>query len=255
MALTLAQMKKLVRKHGGKKGKGMRRPKRRALPRAMAKSYNYTFQPDDQWIRSTSNTVAGDVAIVPNQPPLSGASITSPIPAQSGFAYYYDMGVGMSFNLQNLATFNTYAKLYDEYKINSIQVKITYLTTNADIQGAGILPTLNYVPDQDNASAPITLKDVQGKAGCRTLRVSNTRNVLNLNIKPYTLTSVATPTASYPAKVQRAGWINTANTDIVHYAGKLWFQNLYLPVTSTTNTGLQFEYKFNVSFKGAQNLF
>lgn len=229
--------------------------RRKALPRAMEKVYNYTFQPNDQWIASTANSTAGDVAIVPNQPPLSNASISSPIPAQSGFAFYYDMGVGMSFNLQQLSNFVRFCSIYDEYKINSIQVKLTYLTVDAPILGAGLLPTLNYVMDQDNAAAPLTLKDVQGKAGSRTLRISPTRNVLNLNIKPYTLTSVATPTASFPAKVQRAGWINTANTDIVHYAGKLWFQNMYLPVTTNSNTAIQFEYKFNVSFKGAKDLY
>lgn len=229
--------------------------RRRALPRAMTKTYNYTFQPNDQWIRSTANSIAGDIAVSPNQPPLSSASITSPVPAQSGFANFYDFGLGMSFKLQDIGSFNNFTRIYDEYKINSIQVKVTYLTQNADIQGLGLLPTMNYIADQDNAAAPVTLQDVQGKAGVRTLRVSNTRNVMSLNIKPYTLTSVATPTASFPAKVQRAAWMNTANTDIVHYAGKLWFQNVYLPVTSTTNTALQFEYKYNVSFKGAQNLF
>lgn len=232
-----------------------RRNVRRALPRAMEKVYNYTFQPNDQWIASTANSTPGDIALVPNQPPLSNASITSPLPAQSGFNFYYDMGVGMSFRLNQLGSFVKFCALYDEYKINSIQVKLTYLNTEASITGVALLPTLNYVMDSDNAAAPITLQDVQGKAGARTLRVSPNRNVLNLNIKPYTLTSVATPSASFPAKVERAGWINTTNVDVVHYAGKLWFQNMYLPVSSSTNTAIQFEYKFNVSFKGAKELF
>lgn len=228
---------------------------RRALPSAMEKVYNYTFQPLDQWIASTANSTPGDIAIVPNQPPLSNASITSPVPAQSGFSFYYDMGVGMAFNLQQLSNFVAFTRIYDEYKINSIQVKMTYLTNEAQIVGAGLLPTINYVMDQDNAAAPLSLKDVQGKAGVKTLRISPSRNVLNLNIKPYTLTSVATPTGAFPAKVQRASWINTANTDIVHYAGKLWVQNMYLPVTTNSNTAIQFEYKFNVSFKGAKDLY
>lgn len=232
-----------------------RRRVRRALPRAMTKVYSYTFQPNDQWITSTANSSPGDIAIAPNAVPLSNAQISPVTPAKSGFNFFYDFGVGMAFNLQNLGNFVKFASLYDEYKINSIQVKLTYLATDAAINGNTLLPTLNYVADQDNAAAPLSLQDVQGKAGARTLRVSPTRNVMNLNIKPYTLTSVATPTGSFPAKVQRAGWLNTANTDIVHYAGKLWFQNIYLPVTTTTNTAIQFEYKFNVSFKGAQNLF
>lgn len=228
---------------------------RRALPRAMEKVYNYTFHPNDQWITSTPNSVAGDIAINPNEVPLKTASISPVTPAKSGFNFFYDFGLGMSFNLQQLGNFVKFCSIYDEYKINSIQVKLTYLATDAAINGNTLLPTLNYVPDQDNAAAPLSLQDVQGKAGARTLRVSPTRNVLNLNIKPYTLSSVATTTASYPAKVQRAGWINTANTDIVHYAGKFWFQNIYLPVTTTTNTAIQWEYKFNVSFKGAKDLY
>lgn len=235
-----------------------RKMRPRRVPRAVKaanKVYTYTFQPNDQWIASTANATPGDVAFVPNQPPLSTSSIVSPVAAQSGFAFYYDFGLGMSFRLDQIGNIVAFAKLYDEYKINSIQVKLTYLTTDASIQGAGLLPTLNYVADQDNASAPVTLQDVQGKAGVKTLRVSPTRNVLNLNIKPHFLTSVATPTGSFPANVKKSGWLNTANTDIVHYAGKFWFQNVYLPTTSTTNTAIQWEYKFNVSFKGAKNLY
>jgi len=229
---------------------------RRSVPRAMSKTYNYTFQPNDQWIASTNNATAGDIAIVPNAAPLANAAIVSPVPAQSGFAFYYDMGVGMSFKLADLGNITNFARIYEEYKINSIQVKLTYLTSEANIVGAGILPTLNYVMDTSDPTAPVTLQDVQSKAGAKTLRVSSRRNTLNLNIKPHTRTTVATaPNGLWAAQVEKAGWISCLSTDVVHYAGKLWFQNMYLPVTSTSNTGIQFEYKFNVSFRGAKNLF
>lgn len=235
--------------------RAVRRP-RRALPNAMMKSYNYSFHPNDQWIASTNNSTAGDIAIVPFAPPLSAAGITSPLPAQSGFNFFYDYGLAMTFKVSDIGNFVNFARIYDEYKINSIQVKLTYLATDAAINGNTLLPTLNYVQDTSNPQAPLSLQDVQGKAGARTLRVSPTRNVLNLNIKPHTRTSVATaPNGNVPAKIERAGWISCLNQDVVHYAGKFWFQNVYLPVTSSTNTAIQFEYTFNVSFRGAQNLF
>lgn len=230
--------------------------RRRSLPRAMMKSYNYVFQPNDQWITSTTNSVAGDIAVVPFAPPLSAAGITSPVPAQSGFNFYYDYGLAMTFKVSDIGNLVNFARIYNEYKINSIQVKITYLTTEANIQGLGLLPTMNYVMDTSNPVAPTVLQDVQGKAGAKTVRVTSSRNVLTLNIKPFTRTVVATaPNSTAAAKVERAGWISCLNQDVVHYAGKFWFQNVYLPTTNTTNTAMQYEYKFNVSFRGAQNLF
>jgi len=236
-----------------------RRRVRRSLPLAQLKSYNYTFQPNDQWIASTANSTPGDIGVVPLAPPLSTASILAPIPAQSGFNFYYDMGIAMTFKAQDIGNFVKFAGVYSEYKINSIQVKMTYLTTDATISGAALLPTLNYVMDTNNASsAPTALQDVQGKAGSRTLRVASQRNVLTLNIKPYQrLSSANNPPASVdvPSRVVRAGWNSCENQNVTHYAGKFWFQNMYLPVTSSTNTAIQFEYKYNVSFRGAQNLY
>lgn len=231
-------------------------PRRRAIPGAMMKSYNYTFQPNDQWIASTNNATPGDIAVVPFAPPLSAAGITSPVPSQSGFQFYYDFGLAMTFKISDVANLVNFARIYNEYKINSIQVKVTYLTTEANIQGLGLLPTMNYVMDTSNPVALTLLQDVQGKAGSRTVHVTSSRNTLTLNIKPFTRTVVATaPNNTAAAKVERAGWISCLNQDVVHYAGKFWFQNVYLPTTSTTNTALQYEYKFNVSFRGAQNLF
>jgi len=231
--------------------------KRKGIPSAMAKVYSYTFQPDDQWIASTANSTAGDVAIVPLEPPLKTAGITSPVPAQSGFTFYYDMGVSMVFKVQDIGNFVNFARIYNEYKINSIQVKLTYLTADAAINGNALLPTLNYVMDTSDPFPPTALSDVQGKAGARTLHVSSQRNILTLNIKPHIRTVVATasPNSDASALVQRAGWISVNNQDVVHYAGKFWFQNMYLPVSSGVNTAIQWEYKFNVSFRGAKNLF
>lgn len=237
-----------------------RRAPRRNLrgPRRMPqlKTYNYVFQPNDQWLASTNNSQAGDIAIVPFGPPLSAASISLPVPAQSGFNFYYDFGLAMTFKLQDLSNIVNFARIYDEYKINSIQVKMTYLSTEANIGGTNLLPTMNYVMDTSNPQGPVQLSDVQGKLGSRTLRVKSDRNTLTLNIKPHTRTAVATaPNGNVPAKVERAGWNSLLQQDVVHYAGKFWFQNVYLPITASTNTAIQIEYKFNVSFRGAQNLF
>lgn len=249
------RMRKMRKARRVPRGKVVRR---RAIPKAMAKSYSYIFQPNDQWIASTNNSTPGDVAIVPLASPLANSAFLSPIPSQSGFQFYYDMGVGLSFRLNDLGNIVNFTRIYQEYKINSIQVKITYLTTDASIQGAGLLPTLNYVMDTSDSSAPQTLQDVQSKAGAKTLRVSSQRNVLNLNIKPYQrLNTAINPTASsdFPAKIVRAGWNSCVSTDVTHFAGKFWFQNMYLPTTASTNTAVQFEYKYNVSFRGAKNLF
>lgn len=224
--------------------------------KGLMKNYSYIFRPSTQYIRSVAT--AGDITISPAGAPLSvGTSISAPVASACGFNNYYDFGLGMRFRLKDCANHAAFTGIYDQYKINSITVKVTYLSTQAQIGGVSILPTMYYVGDFDDIQAPTSIADVQGKQGSKALRVSNARNTLTFNIQPHTLVNVegGEEAANSYTKVERAGWLDCNDPTIYHYAGKWWFTNMYLPQGSNTNTALQWEYVFNVSFRGAQNLF
>jgi len=255
MALSLAQMRKLVRKHGGKKRARVPR-KRFTGARGLMKNYSYIFKPATQFIRS--NTNSGEIVLSPNIPPLSvGSSISSPTASACGFNNYFDFGLGLRFALKDCANYTAFTGIYDQYRINSVTVKVTYLTTQAQIGGTSILPTMYYVGDFDDAGAPLDITYVEGKQGSKAVRVSNTRNTLTLKIKPHLAINVlgGDDVAGSYQKVEKAGWLDCADPTIFHYAGKWWFTNVFLPAGNSHNTALQWEYVFNVSFRGAQNLF
>lgn len=246
------KLKKYMRKANRKKA-----PRNRFTgARGLLKNYSYVFKPSTQFLRS--NTNVGEIVVSPNIAPLGvGSSISSPVAAACGFNNYYDFGLGMRFALKDCANYTAFTGIYDQYKINSITVKVTYLTTQAQIGGTSILPTMYYVGDFDDITAPTSITDVESKQGSKALRVSNTRNRLTLVIKPRTLVNVlsADTVANSHVKVENAGWFDCNDPTVYHYAGKWWFSNVYLPAGANTNTALQWEYVFNISFRGAQNLF
>lgn len=221
--------------------------------RGLTKTYSYLFKPDPQYLRS--NTVAGEIVQSLTQP-LANASISSINPSVLGLPNYYDFGVGLSFRVGDLMNINNFLAIYDEYKITNLKCRLTFLSGQAQIGGLSLLPTMNYVADQDNSIAPTSAHDVVGKQGSRALRVSNARNTFSLSIKPMVNHYVAANTGSGQfAALKASPWLDCAHPDILHNAGKFWFQNIYLPAGSSTNTAIQWEFTFNVSFKGAQNLY
>lgn len=239
-----------------RRGRKARVPRPFTGARGLTKNYSYVFKPSTQWIRS--NTNSGEVIVSPNIAPLGTSSnIGSPTASACGFNNYYDLGVGMRFSLKDCTNYLAFTGIYDQYRINSITVKVSYLSTQAQIGGVSILPSMHYVGDFDDASAPTDIHDVEGKQGSKVLRVSNTRNTLSLKIQPHVAVNVVggDEVASSYNKVEKAGWIDCVDPTVYHYAGKWWFTNMYLPAGNSTNTALQWEYVFNVSFRGAQNLF
>ena len=222
----------------------------------LMKNYSYLFKPATQWIKS--NTQQGQILVQPYAAPLgSGSSITTPISGAIALPNYYDFGVGMRFSLRDCANYLAFTGIYDQYRINSITIKCTYLSTQAQIGGVNLLPTMYYVGDFDDAVAPTVISDVEGKQGSKCVRVSNTRNSLTLRIKPHIAINVLgdNDVGSSYNKVSPAGWLDCEDSSVYHYAGKWFFTNVFLPAGSSTNTAIQWEYKFDVSFRGAQNLF
>jgi len=186
--------------------------------------------------------------------------------ASASFANYFEIPLSFAFRLTDCESAGQFISIFDQYKINYVDVTIEYLCNNAQVIGTGILPELYIVNDNDNIQTPTKISDVRGKLGNKVCRVGNkNRNVFKFRFYPkpavqlYTLDNAVSPAVSTIGYAQAKGnWIDCASNNIEHYGVKMWMSNIYLPPSGgvgTTLTGLSFDYKYNLSFRGLQNVF
>jgi len=169
------------RAHKRKPARRVRRVRRRVKTNSINKSYNTVFKPEPQWLASSS---VGGTLLVTGRPGIISPGATSPssatsstlsltIPSVTGFANYFDFGAGIYFKLADCRDSGRLIGVFDQYKINWVDVTITYLCNNTPVQGAGVLPTMYYVKDNDNADLPTNINDVNGKQGSKKFLIGN----------------------------------------------------------------------------------
>ncbi|MDD1463720.1 hypothetical protein MEO39_27490, partial [Dolichospermum sp. ST_sed2] len=79
--------------------------------------------------------------------PLTPALISGLTASKTSFANYYDFGVGIPFQLTDLANYASFTGLYDNYKINSIRLDLEYMKTDAGVNGNAVMPTVYALQD------------------------------------------------------------------------------------------------------------
>jgi len=119
------------------------------------------------------------------------------------------------------------------------------------------LPTIYVCSDEDSAAIPITENSVKGKAGSKVFNVGNgNRNVFSITLRPRPSTVVDLYTgANAAALVGTNGWMDSVVPNVNYYGLTAYFQNLYAGNAGITTASIQFDFTYNISFKGAQNLF
>lgn len=173
----------------------------------------------------------GDTVIHSVTKSVVGATITASSVA--------DLFGNKVFKLSDLSEASSYSALYDQYKINSIQIDFIPVMMP---QGVGPYQPLIYVFDYDdnaNATTQQQLLDFANSvivpSGARSSRV----------LKPRTLSSLYDGATTQVSGVMSSQWINTDFASIAHYALKYM-----IPLSSA---GIQSSwivyYKYSVSFK------
>ena len=256
------------------------RKKRSSGSKLIEKVYTYNFTPNSQYL--ASNPAAGGLLTVQpvgsrtNGPlqlsQITGAGTTVLPASQTGFGNYFDCGVGQDYSLSTLQNFSNFVNLYDNYRINYITLTITYLANTASVgdnasTGTGMLPTVYWFVDHDDASIPLSIKNVTARPGhkshnfgmrqsCKIRIVPRVANIVyNDN------TAGATQPLGY-SQLSNKAWIDcqTYTTPVtsfnagVNYNGlKLWFTDLWLPAADDINSAFKFDWNFIISFKGVFN--
>lgn len=253
-----------------------RRPRRRIMNRkskfsgssGIEKIYKYKASITPSYLSNATITEAGLVrqqpcpesSYVPMFPPLWSPG--SGVPADSVFPSYYDFGASAEFTLTDLVNSTALIGLYDSWRLNAVNLKITYMCTGAAVNGAGLMPTLYYYVDRDDVIVPTAKKQVTGKQGHKMFQFGDgSKQVCNIRIKPK-LAPLVYSTISTNNQIgytQSVGnpWNDCAPAGATNsYHGiKLWFSDVLLPAGTATNTAFKVELQYELEFKGALNLF
>ena len=199
-------------------------------------------------------------------PPAAG--LTSVKPSAAGFSSVCDFGLGLSFNVNQLENFTTYASLFDNYRVNWIDLEVEYLANNASVNGSGMLPVIYAICDRDDALAPTDQHYLTGRQGYKTMRVGNgSRTKFTVRLRPKLAMPVGAgdipiphspPLADNLVQTTANSWIDCQPSALissqppVYFGIKMWFANMSIPTTNASiQNAVRFTTTWNVSFKGS----
>jgi len=140
------------------------------------------------------------------------------IPGTAGF------GMSATFNLAQCQQYLDFSSLFDQYKILKVKLRIMFHSNIAQINNAAVLPSIYYVVDSDDATAPGNRNAVLRQEGAKMKVLKG--NTLTLTIRPNQLINVNTTTAGSTSIGLYKGWTNCADTRVNHFGLKMWIENM-----------------------------
>lgn len=163
----------------------------------------------------------------------------------------YRFGAVSYFKLSNVLQVSDLTALYDRYKITGIKLKIIPLSNMANVNGSGVLPTMVYHTDYDDALTPTDDASVRVKAGAKEVRLDRSRTIY---IKPKIADAILGASAGTAYSVPKAApYINMSYPDVPHYGLKMYFRDVNLSSSSSgINTCFRVETTYYVSCKDPQ---
>lgn len=200
-------------------------------------------------IAFTNNGSAGGVQLVDSG---TGTMVQFTTPTLSvGSAANYDIPFSMRFRLDQLASYGDLTTLADSYKIAKVLVRFFYTKNESSPAFQGGMPYLEYYQDNDDAVPPtiVSMPQIMGSK----IKAFNGQ-FINMSLVPKVRNTVqATVGATaYAVQSSKSQFINSAYSDVEHYAVKGIIRNFYLPNTNPNYEVLKMEVKFLVHAKDFQ---
>jgi len=144
---------------------------------------------------------------------------------------------GLSFNVNSLDNFASYAAVFDQYKIDMIEVLINPDVTEVTTGSQAVGSYLSAV-DYDDATVPTTLAQLGGYASCQTS--SGTVSHFHRWRPQFAVAAYSGTFTSYSAST---GWIDCAYPNVQYYGLKI----ALTPATTVQNYSIDVTY--HVSFR------
>lgn len=151
----------------------------------------------------------------------------------------FSLGGAMKFTMTDLPSYTDYTALFDQYRIDQVDIEIDSLVNSAQSQATTTgnqeaMPSVTYVPDFDDANVPTTPGEINQYQRAKTWTFRGSGKPLKFSIKP----RVSVPVNSVGGGANMPGaespQLDIAHADVLHYGCKFWFNNL----TSYTTAGV-----------------
>jgi len=153
----------------------------------------------------------------------------------------YTVPFSMKFQLKQLINYTDVTNLCDAYKLKYINIKLSYLSTQASVSSKAIMPNITWIQDHDDANVPASADDLREKMGSK-MKTFGFNKLLKIGVQPRvadTILNAGSSPAAY--SVAKSLWINAAYAQVDHFAIKGILSNVELPAQSLTNTIFKFD--------------
>ena len=237
-----------------------RHMRRHRVPRSFTgasliqKPYTLDFKLADTYMLGNTSVAGALVFKSANSSTPFNSTNTSVLSSSSGLTNYYDVAMAIPFTFGDVKNFGSWLPLWDNYRINHINVKIESLCNSASIQSSQILPVGYSIVDRDDNTIPTSITQVSGRQGMKVLDFSNrSKQTYAIKIVPALAVAVANGSLTTTAYAQKSckTWLDNQTTSTVpakYFGLKLWIANMWLPATTGTSA-FRFQVSYNVSFK------
>lgn len=208
-------------------------------------SFTLTRKLPEIYVRNTA--VAG--AVQSNDPTTTCLALGAPIADAVGGTY--SVPFSMKFRLDQIINYTDVTNIADQYKINNVKVSLMYQSTQSGVNALSIMPNIQYVIDNDDATPPATINDMREKMGVK-LRTFGFNKPVNMSCRPLVQDTVGGAGGVVQNSIPRAGFINTSFPNTEHFGIKGILSNVSLPTLATGLTSFKLDVTVSVSAKDIQ---
>jgi len=250
-----------------KVSKAKRAPRRRRAARkgrsgkkdstgGMRKVYRYKFALGSQVLYGKLDAVNSvDWAAAPaGQVPFKAANMAI-MSGTNGFPNFIDVSLSCTNALTDIANIGAFTVLYDQYKITKVYCEVEYLSNIAAANANGLMPTVYYWIDRDDAVVPGGLAQILGKQGIKKWHptASNSRKVISYtpaqkvgvqNAFPSTGTGV-----SLGGVLSKPMWLDCTQGMVPGFALKMVVVDFFSPGSAGCNNAFRFNWKYDIAFR------
>jgi len=160
---------------------------------------------------------------------------------------------GVSTYTATVPSSSEFSSLFQEYKIDSIEMSMFYSNNNSSLNTpATSLPLINIAFDPNDVNQT-PLSTIQQLSGVRQIQLGNGSDPTKPFVfKPRAALQVYETAIASAYISERTGWINSTYLDVPHYGVKIVYDPTTVPGTSTAIGAVAFYFKLNFSCKGVQ---
>lgn len=204
-----------------------------------------------------SQTTMGNINISGTWPGAAPIVLGTPTLSTTGLTGYYDVVGSCSVSLNQLLNYTEFTTLFDKYKINWVRMRIYAGGNVASINGKGLLPSLVWSIDEDDAVLTgLTVDQIREKMGSKERQFPQDGRPISIFWKPRIAVTDAfggNSTTASGLSVKKADYVNATYAGLPHYGVKFALRDVNLDTTvNGVYTNFRFDMTLNVSLRDVQ---